>query len=189
VYVANGPGKALAAKAVSTACDGLPITKIVSTGFCGALAPSLSIGAIVIANRVEEKGSGQVYSTSSMVSPGGVIGAIVTCDRVAVTVEEKKSLASGGAIAVEMEAAAVAAEATRRRVPFYCIRVVSDTAQENMPLDFNRYRRADGRFDRTGIAVAALLRPFTRIPALRTLQRNCRAASAQLGDFVAKCNF
>ena len=29
-------------------------------------------------------------------------------------------------------------------VPFYCVRAVSDTASEDMPLDFNLYRDSEG---------------------------------------------
>jgi len=187
--VANGPGKSLAAAGVRAACDRMPVSKVVSTGFCGGLDPRLSIGSVIIANRVLDLGSGTVYNTYPMVSPEAASGPVISSDRVAVTVEEKQNLAREGAVAVEMEAAGVAGEAQRRGLPFHCIRVVSDTAGENMPLDFNRYRDADGRFDRTAVAIAALMRPFVRIPALRTLQRNCRVASTQLGDFIAKCKF
>lgn len=187
--VANGPGKSLAAAAVRAACDRMKVTRIVSTGFCGGLIPTLRVGDIIIANRLMQHGSGNTFSTYPLRSPAAVSGPIVSSDRVAVTVREKRSLAQEGAIAVEMEAAGVAAEAQQRGLPFHCIRVVSDTADEDMPLDFNRFRREDGRFNRTSIAMAALRRPFTRIPALRKLQRDCRVASAQLGDFIAKCTF
>jgi hypothetical protein len=88
-----------------------------------------------------------------------------------------------------MEAAAVARKAAEWGVPFHCVRAVSDTAQDDLPLDFNLYRDAEGRFSRTRIALAALGRPFTRVPALLRLDRNCRIASESLGDFFANCRF
>ena len=88
-----------------------------------------------------------------------------------------------------MESAAVARKAAEWGVPFRCVRAVSDTAAEDMPLDFNLYRDADGRFSRTRIALAALARPFTAIPALLRLDRNCRIAAESLGDFFADCRF
>jgi nucleoside phosphorylase len=189
--VANGPGRSLARAAVSIACGRqIPVTAVVSIGFCGGLDSSLAVGDIVIANQVIELASGLTFSARPIgQAPTATVGAIVCSDRVAVTVSEKVHLRQTGAIAVEMEASGVAAEAERRGLPFHCARVISDTAKEDMPLDFNRYRSADGRFNRAAVARAALLRPFTRIPGLLALQRNCRIASAQMGDFLAKCQF
>jgi adenosylhomocysteine nucleosidase len=189
-FVANGPGRFLASAAVSVACSQMPVTAVVSIGFCGGLDPSLAVGDIVVANQVIELASGLTFSARPIgQAPPATAGSIVCSDRVAVTVAEKTHLRQRGAIAVEMEASGVASEAERRSLPFHCARVVSDTAAEAMPLDFNRYRSPDGRFNRAAVARAAILRPFTRIPALLTLQRNCRIASTQMGDFLAKCQF
>jgi adenosylhomocysteine nucleosidase len=163
--VANGPGPRLAAHAVTTACDRAPITRVVSTGFCGALDPALPIGGIVTDAR-----------------------KLVSVDRVAVTPEDKAALRRHHEAAVEMEYAGVAAEASRRGLPCSAVRVVSDTASEAMPFDFNQYRRPDGRFDRAAIVRAAIMRPW-KFRALLRLQRNCKLASAKLGEFFATCDF
>jgi len=96
-------------------------------------------------------------------------------------------LGETGAAAVDMESAALSKKAAEWGVPFYAIRAVSDRAEEDMPLDFNTYRDAAGRFSRARIALAALARPFTTIPALLRLDRNCRIAADSLGDFFADC--
>ena len=107
-----------------------------------------------------------------------------------VTVEEKRLLREKtGAIAAEMEAGAVKKIAGEWGVPFYCIRAVSDTANQDMPLDFNLYRDRAGRFSLPKIALAAISRPFTRIPALKHLEANCNVASESLGAFFADCRF
>jgi adenosylhomocysteine nucleosidase len=117
-----------------------------------------------------------------------VRGEILSLDRVAVTAAEKRDLRERtGAIAIEMESAAVAAKAREWGVPFRCIKAVSDTAAEDMPLDFNLYRDSAGRFSRSRIALAAMRRPFTAIPALLRLDRNCRRAAEKLGEFFADC--
>ena len=171
--LASGPGAQLVSEALRErrAADG-----IVSVGFCGALDPALEIGDIVVSGV-------DVRSTRRFVR-----GEIISADRVAVTVAEKRELRERtGAIAVEMEAGAVAAKAREWGIPFRCIKVVSDTAREDMPLDFNRYRDAAGRFSRGRIAMAALGRPFRRIPALMRFDRNCRIAAEKLGEFLADC--
>lgn len=153
---------------------------LVSVGFCGALDPALEIGDIVVSGR-------EVQSPRPFVR-----GEILSSDRVAVTAAEKRALRERtGAIAVEMEAAAVAAKAREWGVEFRCIKAVSDTAGEDMPLDFNRYRSryqdAAGGFSRSRIALAALSHPFRRIPALLRLDQNCRIAAKRLGEFLADC--
>ena len=115
-------------------------------------------------------------------------GGVVSVDRVAITAQDKCALrVSTGAAVVEMESAAVARKARQWAVPFGCIRVVSDAAGEDLPLDFNLYRDADGRFERTRIALAALGRPFTVLPGLIRLARHCSHAAERLGEFLANC--
>jgi hypothetical protein len=88
-----------------------------------------------------------------------------------------------------MEAAAVALKAAEWKLPFYCIRVVTDTSTESFPLDFNRLRDADGRFNRTRIMAAALRRPGSVLPELLKLNKRCKDASQALGDFLVDASF
>jgi adenosylhomocysteine nucleosidase len=172
--IANGPGPRLVERALSQKPD---VDRILSIGFCGALDPTLRIGDIVVSGEVP-KGLQASF----------VQGAVVSVDRVAFTAQEKCELrAATGAAVVEMESAAIAQKAREWNVPFGCVRVVSDVAGDDLPLDFNRYRDVDGRFERTRIALAALGRPFTVLPRLVRLDRDCRRAAERLGDFLANC--
>jgi adenosylhomocysteine nucleosidase len=156
IMMANGPGREAIERALK---DRIEVAGIVSTGFCGALDPKLKVGDIV-----ED--------------------AIVCSDRVAVTAAEKAALREKtGAAAVDMESAAVAQKAQEWGVPFRSVRAVSDAAGEDLPLDFNLYRDAQGRFSRGRIALAAMANPFGRIPGLLRLERNCRVAAESLGEF------
>jgi adenosylhomocysteine nucleosidase len=174
LLVANGPGPRCVEEVLRQKME---VSGIINTGFCGALDPSLRIGDIVV--------WGNVPCNSHFAS-----GEISSSDHVVVTAEEKRRLREKtGAIAAEMEAGAVKKTADKWGVPFYCVRAVSDTADEDMPLDFNSYRDAEGRFSLPRIALAAMSRPFTRIPALRRLEANCNVASESLGAFFADCRF
>ena len=51
------------------------------------------------------------------------------------------------------------------------VRAVCDTVEEDLPLDFNRYRDASGRLDRLYVARAALLRPGLIVPLWRLRRR------------------
>ncbi len=174
--VANGPGPRCVEELLREKMD---VSGIINTGFCGALDPSLCVGDIVV------WGDPPPVSRAKFSS-----GAISSSDRVVVTAAEKRELREKtGAIAAEMEAGAVKKTADSWGVPFFCVRAVSDIATEDMPLDFNSYRDRAGRFSLPRIALAAISRPFTRIPALRRLEANCNVASESLGAFFADCRF
>jgi adenosylhomocysteine nucleosidase len=174
LLIANGPGPRLVERALEQKCS---VDLILSVGFCGALDPALRIGDIVVSGDVPK-----------VLGSAFVQGDVVSVDRVAFTAREKCELrAATGAAVVEMESAAVAQKAREWDVPFGCVRVVSDVAGQDLPLDFNRYRDAAGRFERTRIALAALGRPFTVLPRLVHLDRDCRRAADRLGEFLANC--
>ncbi len=185
LLVANGPGPKLAGRAVDVAAEHGKLEGIVCTGFCGALDPALHLSDIFVATEVLIPGSESV-----MAQPAGSVrsGKLLSIDRVVSTVEEKNELRKTGADAVEMEAAAVAARAQKWNIPFYAIRVVTDSASESFPLNFNLMRDAEGRFSRAEIVKAALAHP-TVFPKLLRLDRACKLAARALGDFIADTRF
>jgi adenosylhomocysteine nucleosidase len=177
LLVATGPGPRLVERVLSHRPG--PVDGVASVGFCGALDPALGIGDIVVTGE-RLRGASRSF----------VQGRALCLDRVAVTAAEKRRLReSTGAAVIEMESDAVWALAREWGVPFRAVRSVSDTADEDMPLDFNRYRDQEGGFSRARIARAALRPPFRAIPGLLRLNRNCRRASESLGEFLADCQF
>ncbi|MBI3681755.1 MAG: hypothetical protein HY235_15345 [Acidobacteria bacterium] len=188
--VANGPGPKLAAAAVQAAFDREQVDAVISTGFCGGLEPALALGDVVVATEVRSALSAERFPAQAPAkAPSAFHGPVLSIDRVATSAEEKRRLFDSGACAVEMEAAGVAGAASQAGVPFYCIRVVSDPADESLPLDFNACRTPEGRLGRAAIARAAFTRPLTRVPALLRFERNCRLAAARLGEFLDGCRF
>jgi purine-nucleoside phosphorylase len=189
VCVANGPGFRLVERAVETAGKKEHFGAVVSTGFCGGLDPTLQIGDIVEAVGVLDVVSGQRYRCHLRSAVESQPYVVASQDRVAETATEKAELRRAtGAAAVEMEAAVVARFAAGIAAVFSCIRVVSDTAAHSFPFSLNRLRQSDGRFDRNRIVWEALRRPFSRIPELLQLNRNCTFAENRLGEFFANCN-
>jgi len=186
VLVAHGPGPELAAEAVRVAAGRSRVTAVVSTGFCGGLDPTLGSTDIFVAREVMGVGPAVMPA-----HPNGrfTIGALISSDRVAITAAEKARLRQTGGDAVEMEAAGVAKAAERLSLPFYCVRVVTDTANESLPLDFNRMRDTEGRFSRMRIIAAGLRNPGIIFPQLMTFNERCKSASTALGEFLANCRF
>ena len=198
-FAANGPGPRLAAQLLEVAeveagkaGDRNLIGAVISTGFCGGLDPQLALGDIVEATSVIDCDTGRQYPSRSVSTSSKVTqGMVLSQDRVAISVAEKAGLRASieTATAIEMEAAAVAPWAAARAVPFYCARVVSDTAHDAFPFDMNEMRDDAGRFNLMKIASAALLKPWSRVPGLLKIDRDCRVAEEKLGAFFANCRF
>jgi adenosylhomocysteine nucleosidase len=189
LLLANGPGPDLVARAVTVALERSRPDAVISTGYCGALDEGLAAGELFVALKVE---AGSASFAAAIPSAGGRTwhsGTLASLERVVVSLAEKRRLHETGAAAVDMEAGAVALEAQRAGLPFYCIRAVLDRADEEFSLDFNALRSTDGRFSRLRILKAALARPLARLPELLRIERRGRLASRALGDFVAQCVF
>ena len=195
ILVANGAGPKLAAKAVDIAfravtVSGLSASKIdavLSVGLCGALAPNLEVNGIVVGSQVVDPAQNRTFSCAEIVSSLPFVrGIVLSQDRIANTAEEKQQLESHNAVAVEMEAAGVAAKAEKAGLPFACIKVVSDNAAESFPFDLNEMRTIEGRIARGKIGLYVLTHP-TLLPKLLELKRRSGCAARTLGDFLVSC--
>jgi adenosylhomocysteine nucleosidase len=183
--LANGPGPNLAGKAVDVAKEHESMDGLISTGFCGGLKPALQVCDIFVATEVVGVATALVPASRQAFKPGKLLSVA----RVVSTAEEKAELGKHGADAVEMEAGAVAARAQAYDVPFYAVRVVTDTFEESFPLDFNQMRSQEGRFSRAKILAAAFGKPGTVFPELIQLNKRTKRASRALGDFLADARF
>lgn len=182
LLAANGAGPRLASLAARAFGR---VDRIVSTGFCGALDPALGLADVVICNRVIQAETNRRFAAADEFGATCLSG-----DRVIQTAREKQELRqTTGASVVEMEAAGVAAEAELRGVPLHCIRVVTDTADEDMCVDFNAARDESGRFSAGRIVLSALRQPRTAIPELFRLNERAKRAAERLGGYLAKHGF
>jgi adenosylhomocysteine nucleosidase len=189
LLVAGGAGPRLAAQALEPARKCARVGAIVSTGFCGGLRPELRPGQVFVASEVREVHTGARYAARlPRTSRPYASGTLLSIDRI-VGEPEKRQLRELGGDAVEMEAAAVARSAAAWDVPFYCIRAVTDTAQEGFRCDLNAARLADGRISYAKLLLASAARPAERLPELWRLWRRARLAAEALGEFLAGCTF
>ena len=157
---------------------------IISTGFCGALDPSLRIGDIFVATAVGDTPVGKPATPRRYAE-----GVLASIDHVAQTAAEKQKLRRQGASAVEMEAAGVCERAKVYNLPFYCVRSVTDLAEETFANDLNAALRADGHFATMQILMSAMRHPVARITELVRLRHRCGIAARALGEFLADCRF
>jgi nucleoside phosphorylase len=188
LLVANGAGARRAAAAVEAALTGFRPDALASIGLCGALSPELKPTDIVVATEVIHNEIRYPTAPLHCVRPHAR-GAVRTIGYVAQTAEEKRLLQSTGALAVEMEAGAVAASAKAKGLPFFCIKAVSDLANETLAIELNGGLRPDGHFDTIRLLGSTLRHPLIRVPELLRLWRRATRAADSLGDFFADCRF
>jgi adenosylhomocysteine nucleosidase len=196
MLAANGAGPRLAVRAVETAIRAISaadlsaslLEAVVSTGFCGALDPKLGEEQIVVASAVLDAATGETSPCATLcaVPDGAVSGIVLSQDRVANSAAEKRELHARGAIAVDMESAGVLARARRSEVPFYCVKVVTDRADESFALDLNRMRTSEGRIARGKIGRYTLTHPHL-LRHLFHLRSRADKAARELGEFLASC--
>lgn len=178
VAIANGAG---ADRAFAAALVAPKPSALCSVGFCGALDESLRLADVVIATQV--RNGEDVWVTAGFHSPEARKGAVASIDHIAQTAAEKRNLRATGASIVEMEAAGVARAAEDLGLPFFCVRAVSDLANEDFANDFNAALKPDGRF-----SLLHLIRQG-HFGELMQLQRRTAAAARKLGDFLNESSF
>jgi adenosylhomocysteine nucleosidase len=176
---------------------------VLTCGFAGGLNPNLKLGDVVfelmdrrseLPEPQDEDDSGAQVTRPSESSPlrEKLIGAgakpakFFCADRIATTVAEKKKLRDETlADAVEMESWAIYTVCRERKIPYATVRVISDTAAEDLPLDFNQLSKSDMHLHYGKLARALLLAPW-KIGALMELQKKTRFAAQRLTDVLAK---
>lgn len=195
MLAANGAGPRLAAQAVEVAIRAVTVAElssskleaVIATGFCGALDPAIREGQIVVASQILDPAQNETFECATVTSAAEFLsGPILSQDRIANDAAEKQRLQASGTIAVDMESAGIAARAKRAGLPFCCIKVVSDRADESFPLDLNGMRATEGRIARGKIGIYALTHPGVIRELLRWRRRAGDAAKA-LGDFLVSC--
>jgi nucleoside phosphorylase len=152
---------------------------VLTCGFAGGLNPQLALGDVVFATN-----DARLRET---LSQAGARPATCHCaSRVAVTVAEKAELrGKTGADAVEMESEAIQLLCRAKGIPCATVRVISDTANEGLPLNFNALASADQSLNYRKLALAIARSPG-KIPALMRLGQNTKLAAVRLADVLAK---
>lgn len=202
-----GPGLDRARAATNLLVERQDPRLLLSAGLCGGLAGTLAVGDVVVASRVlgadgvlepetrslqgarraakqfleqeqfDERTGGRQERRCSEVQ-------LVSRDRVLVTAAEKREeLARSSAEAVDMESYAVAAVACERALPWLAVRVVSDTAFEDLPLDFNRFTDSKGEPQRFRILLEGLKNPRL-LGHLMALEKTTRAGGKLLAEYL-----
>ena len=188
ILAANGVGGIAAARGAGKLLASHRVSAVISVGFAGALDPSLKLGQVLFAREV-------IYSDRRYAAhlPGNRAadsrtGTLLTVDEIVRCSRAKRELSRHGAHAVDMEAAAVAAVAARDGLPFFCVRTISDLADQDIALDVLRARRRDDTISVWRVLAQALPRPAKWLDLFR-LWRGGRAAARSLAKCLPACDF
>jgi len=155
-----------------------PPSVIFTCGFAGALNPALAAGDVVFSTDDAE-----LYKR--LLAAGAKPAKFLCAAKIATTTAEKQELRrSSGADAVEMESEMIQRLCHEPKIPCAIVRAISDTANENLPLDFNRLSNADLSLNYGRLALAIAKSPG-KIPALLRLRRNSRFAAERLANVLS----
>jgi len=162
---------------------------VLSCGFAGGLDGSLKPGNIVLATGVHDGGGKRFdvperlrrVAVNALGDLRCVQGAIISTQSVAANVDEKRTLAASGAIAVDMESYSIARAATEAGIPWLALRAILDPVDSSLP-EFTRSANPD--------SIRAALRHALSGPravvGLVQLARNSRRAGAMLEEALRR---
>jgi adenosylhomocysteine nucleosidase len=181
----TGIGKANAEKALREYLKDHSPGFLLTCGFAGGLDPRLNIGDVVFETANGTGGKGEAVH-AKLIAAGAKPAKIYCADRIASTVAEKKKLREEtGAEAAEMESGAIQAVCRERGIPCATVRVISDTANEDLPLDFNEFLTPDKKLDMSKLMMSVAMKPW-KMGALMELQKKTKLAAERLSEVLAK---
>lgn len=151
---------------------------VFTCGFAGALNPGLKPNTIV-------------YSAPDKLKPilnsyGGVESKFYCSDRLIYSASEKLKLhQTTNADAVEMESGIIYGLCFKQNVPCAIIRVISDSADEDLPMNFDEVTGYNGKIIYTKLFLTILKHPGI-VPKLIKFQNRINSSSKVLGEFLNK---
>ncbi len=152
---------------------------VLSCGFAGGLNPNIARGTVLFS-----VDASQDALAGALLAAGARIGRFHCSDRVLWRTEEKREVyGATGADAVEMESEIIRRRCHEDGIPSATIRVISDSAHENLPLDFNRFYTREHRLNYPALIGALLARPRL-IRELNQFRQRINDAAQRLAEVL-----
>lgn len=154
LIVRAGLGKKAMARTMTFVAEMFALREVVHVGFCGGADPKLSTGDMVLGTTVIDDETGATFApTPELLAHARDLcrgqlrwqeGVIATVAEFIPEPHEKAFIGTRhGAIAVDMESAALAAVCATRGIPYLVVRSVLDPLDMQLP-DFERAVSSDG---------------------------------------------
>ncbi len=192
--IQTGPGLHRARTAASVLCDAARFDLFLSTGCAGALSAALTPGDLVVATSVIGNSSGERFETDAdqrerarqaaeVAALRPQLGPVLSSPHVLATAAAKRDAgAQSGAVAVEMEGAAIGACAAQARIPFASVRAILDRMDTELVATPPFVDQETGALRPLALAAYVAAHPGA-LPHLLGLQRMMKAAQQSLDGF------
>lgn len=178
VLICGGIGAGAARRATEAVIEAVKAERVVSVGFAGALDSTLKVGDVFEPRVVVNASDGARTDT------GAGVGTLVSFASVANREQKRKLCLAYGAVAVDMEAAAVAQGAQSRGVEFSALKAISDAVDFSLP-PTERFATTDGQFRSGAFAAHVAVRPWYWVRTV-ALARNAGKASHALCGAISE---
>jgi adenosylhomocysteine nucleosidase len=193
--VESGMGFDNAARAVEALIQTKRPDLLISTGFCGGLAPELRAGDVVVAQQiviadgecfeevpVQLSAIGQTFVARQAVEGKRVVGGVFVSARAITAKQGLVAMLPGhySNTVVEMESGAIAIIAAENNIPLLAIRAVSDPVSEELGFSLDEFCDPDLRRIRLYKVLLTLLRKPWIVPQLVRLAISSHRAAEGL---------
>jgi len=190
VLIECGMGAKSVQEALGAELAGLTPDLLIFSGFAGGLHPDLQVGVVCFTVSVRGISSEEVFQfrvpnalsdflAQNHIRPVLTISAESPGDKHALSV-----LASGQMAVLDMETATVAEIAWSNKIPFICLRAISDPIGHDLGFNLNDIADERGRIRLTGVLFTVMRKPAT-LKAFYRVWRNSRRAARNLCGSVA----
>jgi adenosylhomocysteine nucleosidase len=180
--ICGGIGSDAARRATEALISDVKPARVLSVGFAGALDRSMQVGDVLTPGMVINAADGA--RIEARLGQGALVSSPTVADK-----DQKIRLAKAySAIAVDMEAAAVAQGAQARGIEFAAVKVISDAFDFNMPA-LDHFVANDGTFRSARFAAYVAVRPWLWKSTLALAQNSSkasRALCAVLADYLER---
>ena len=185
VAVQTGIGVRLAARAVERVLASAAIDHVVVVGVAGGIGASVSIGDLVVPDVVVDLDTGARFRPAPL-GDTPARGALLTADGLLTDPALFARFDREGAVAIDMETAAVAASCERRALPWSVFRAISDHTSDGTidPAVF-AMTGPDGEAKPGAVARFLITQPW-RIPQLVHLARGLKLATQTAASACAR---
>ena len=198
VLVRTGMGKNCALGALEEVLNRVNPSLILSIGYAGGLDPKLKAGDVILVDHVLEINKAfanvgsypidlkQLELLQGLTYPKKIVvhrGKLITVDQVVDNPAVKQELGSRyNALAVDMETAVLIAHATKKKIPFLSVRVLSDTVEQSL-VNVGSFIGDDGKVSKLKAGWYAMTHPNT-VKNFISLRGQSRLASRNMTEFL-----
>ncbi len=163
LIVHTGMGEARTRERLIPFFENHPVERVISAGYAGGLDPLLPTGTLFLAENYSSPE--WLARARALFQNRSRVGTLATAPAALETCQAKAALARRtGALAVDMETAAIAALCREKGIPLLSLRAISDNAREELAVPFSICFDAEKQRPRPFALVKFLLRHPSRLP-------------------------